>query len=76
MEGAEVEAPFMGDVGVGVECNVRYRVAVRDEEFAVLQVPLHDSQGGVPEPPLGLERHAALLTGQIQSPDDSEEDDC
>jgi aryl-alcohol dehydrogenase-like predicted oxidoreductase len=33
------------------------------------------SQGGVPELPLRLERHAALLTGQIQSPDDFEEDD-
>ena len=57
----EVEAPFIGDVGVGIECYVRYRVAVPDEEFAAPQVPLHHPEGVVAEFSLRLERGPALL---------------
>src|SRR3712207_2025469 len=60
-ETAEVEAPLVGDVRVGVEGYVGHRVAVAHEEGPFHQVPLHYAQGGVAEPPLGLERRAALL---------------
>ena len=46
---------------VGVEGYVRHRVAVADEEGPLLQMLLHHAQGGVSEPPLGLQRRPALL---------------
>src|SRR3712207_1119834 len=49
------------DAVVILEGDVGDRVAVADDEVAVFKVPLHDPEGGVPEPPLRLERRAALL---------------
>jgi hypothetical protein len=63
-EATEVEAPFVGDVGVGVECYVRYRVAVPDEEGAVSQVPLHHLESVVAEFSLRLERGARPLSSR------------
>jgi hypothetical protein len=37
----------MGDVGVGVEGDVGYRVAVGDEETAVSEMFLHHPEGVV-----------------------------
>jgi hypothetical protein len=58
---AGVEAALVGYVRVGVEGDAGYRVAVADEEIVALQTLLHDPEGGVSEPPLGLERSPALL---------------
>jgi hypothetical protein len=43
----QIEASFFGDVGVGVEGDVGYRVAVGDEETAVSEISLHHPEGGV-----------------------------
>src|SRR5918997_3925418 len=60
-EAAKVEAPFVGDVGVGVEGDVGDRVAVSDEEFTLSEVPLHHPEGGVAQFPLGLQREPTFL---------------
>ena len=57
---AEVEAPFVGDVGVGVEGDVDDGVAIRDEEVVSPQVSFHHPEGSVAQLPLVLERFQAL----------------
>jgi hypothetical protein len=57
-EALQVEAAFVGYVRVGVEGDIADRGVTRDEEGSLHQVPLHHAQGGVSEPPLGLERRA------------------
>ena len=62
MEAAKVEAPFVGDVSVGVEGDVGDEVAVSDEEFTLSEVPLHHPEGGVAQFPLGLQREPTFLS--------------
>ena len=50
-EAAKVEAPCVGDMGVGVEGD---GVAVSDEEFTLSEVPIHHPEDGVAQFPLGL----------------------
>src|SRR5215211_1608889 len=65
-EAGEIEAPFAGDVGVGVECDVGDRVAVRGEEVVLAQVFLHHLEGCVAEPPLLLQ-HLRPLLGHLHA---------
>src|SRR5215211_7314741 len=65
-EAGEVEAPFAGDVGVGVERDVGDRVAVCDEEVVLAQVFLHHLEGCVAEPPLLLQ-HLRPLLGHLHA---------
>src|ERR687894_1496678 len=60
-EAAEVETPFFGDVGVGVESHVGDRVAVRDEVVVARKVLLHHPEGGVAKLPLLLQHLFALV---------------
>src|SRR5215207_4105308 len=53
-EAIEIEASFVGDVGVSVERDIGDRVAIRDEEVATRQMPLQDAEGVVSQPPLRL----------------------
>ncbi len=60
-EAAKAEAPFVSDVGVGVEGDVGDGVAVSDEEFTLSEVPIHHPEDGVAQFPLGLQREPTFL---------------
>src|SRR4028119_1440235 len=57
----EVEAALVGDVGVGVEGDVRHRVAPPDKEVVPDEMPLRDAERIVAELALGRQGEPALL---------------
>ncbi len=60
-EAGEIEPAFAGDVGVGVEGDVRDGVAVPDEEIPDFQVTFHYVQRVVAELAFGLQGEPAFF---------------
>jgi hypothetical protein len=61
LEAGEVETTLAGDLGIGVEGNVRDRVAVREEEGTIVKVALHHAKGVVAELAFGLQGEPAFF---------------
>ena len=61
LEAGAVETTLAGDVGIGVEGNVRDRVAVPEEEGAIVKVALHHAKGVVAELAFGLQGEPAFF---------------